>query len=92
MCIRDSWYEVFKQINVFRKIAPDAPFIFVANKRDLPKALPLEEIKKKLKLPPISSCWSALPPMKIAFFRCWRRPSKRWRTVPITPRGKRINS
>lgn len=46
------WYEVFKQINVFRKIAPDAPFIFVANKRDLPNALPLEEIKKKLKLPP----------------------------------------
>ena len=46
------WYEAFKQINIFRKISPNAPIIFVANKRDLPKALPMEEIRKKLKLPP----------------------------------------
>jgi small GTP-binding protein len=45
------WYEVFKQIAMFRKIAPKAPFIFAANKQDMPDAMTLEEIKKKLKLP-----------------------------------------
>jgi len=45
------WYEVFKQIAMFRKIAPNAPFIFAANKQDMPDAMTLEEIRKKLKLP-----------------------------------------
>jgi small GTP-binding protein len=45
------WYEVFKQIALFRKISPNAPFLFVANKQDLPNAMSLEEIKAKLKLP-----------------------------------------
>ncbi|HIC08956.1 MAG TPA: GTP-binding protein [Aquificales bacterium] len=45
------WYETFEQINVFRKEIPNAKFVFVANKRDLPNALSMEEIKKKLKLP-----------------------------------------
>ena len=45
------WFETFEQINVFRKEIPNAKFVFVANKRDLPNALPMEEIKKKLKLP-----------------------------------------
>ena len=45
------WYEAFKQINIFRKINSNGIFIFVANKRDLPNALPLEEIKNRLKLP-----------------------------------------
>jgi small GTP-binding protein len=45
------WQEVFQQINLFRKISPDAPFIFVANKQDLPNAMSVEEIRKKLKLP-----------------------------------------
>jgi small GTP-binding protein len=45
------WYEVFKQLNVLRKISKEAAIIFVANKRDLPDALPLEEIREKLKLP-----------------------------------------
>jgi len=45
------WYEVFKQISMFRKISPNAPFIFAANKQDLPDAMDVEEIRKKLKLP-----------------------------------------
>ena len=45
------WYEAFKQVHLFRKVAPKAPFIFVANKRDLPEALPMEDIKRRLKLP-----------------------------------------
>ncbi len=45
------WYEVFKQIAMFRKISPDAPFIFAANKQDLPEAMDIEEIRQKLKLP-----------------------------------------
>jgi len=45
------WYEVFKQHTMFRKILPDAPFIFAANKQDLPNAMSLEEIQQKLKLP-----------------------------------------
>jgi len=53
------WFEAFKQINLFRKISVNAPFVFAANKRDLPNALPLEEIQKRLKLPehiPLVEC------------------------------------
>ena len=46
------WYEAFEQINLFRKEIPNAIFVFVANKRDLPEALPMEEIRRRLKLPP----------------------------------------
>jgi len=46
------WYEAFKQISIFRNQIRDAIFLFVANKRDLPNALPMEEIRKRLKLPP----------------------------------------
>ncbi len=45
------WFEVFKQINMFRKISPNAPFIFAANKQDLPNAMDVETVRKKLKLP-----------------------------------------
>jgi len=45
------WYEVFKQHAIFRKILPNSPFIFAANKQDLPNAMSLEEIQQKLKLP-----------------------------------------
>lgn len=45
------WVEAFEQISVFRKEIPHARFIFAANKRDLPDAMPIEEIRKKLKLP-----------------------------------------
>ena len=45
------WYQLFQQINMFRKISPDAVFIFAANKQDLPDALSVEEIRKKMKLP-----------------------------------------
>ncbi len=45
------WYQLFQQINMFRKVSPDAPFIFAANKQDLPNAMSVEEIREKMKLP-----------------------------------------
>ena len=45
------WYQIFKQINMFRKIGLNVPFIFAANKQDLPNAMSIDEIRKKMKLP-----------------------------------------
>ncbi len=45
------WYQLFQQINMFRKISPKAKFIFGANKQDLPNAMDLETIRNKMKLP-----------------------------------------
>jgi len=45
------WYQLFQQINMFRKMGLNVPFIFAANKQDLPGAMSVEEIRKKMKLP-----------------------------------------
>jgi len=45
------WFQIFQQINIFRKIGLNVPFVFAANKQDLPNAMSVEEIRKKMKLP-----------------------------------------
>ncbi len=42
------WYELFRQVILFKKLNPDAVIIFAANKQDEPHALTISEIKRKL--------------------------------------------
>ena len=58
------WYQLFEQINTFRKVGLKVPFIIGANKQDLPNAKTPEEIRKKLKLPE----WVKIVPL-VAFDR-----------------------
>ncbi len=45
------WFEIPKQIKVLIKVSPSAPFLFVANKTDLPEAMSADEIRRRLRIP-----------------------------------------